>query len=63
MISFGFEIATIKPCLKPPVVTLDALMLDSANVDVKGVQVLELEIRRLENNFCDHGNWLNPWLE
>jgi len=43
--------------------TLTAMMVDSTTVNVSGVQVLELEINRLQNNFCDHADWVNTWLE
>jgi len=38
-------------------------MKDSANVDISGVQTLELETNQLNDNHCDHTDWINPWLE
>lgn len=42
---------------------LTARMSDTIHLDITGVDVLELETKENVNNFCDHTDWINPWLE
>lgn len=42
---------------------LTSRMADTLHLEIPGVQVLELETQENKNNFCDHTDWLSPWLE
>lgn len=42
---------------------LTSRMSDTIDVDIAGVNVLELETKENANNFCDHTDWFGTWVE